>query len=187
MPHHYTELRLLVKGQIDDALASVRRAQEIEPLAAIFSANIGMIYYYGHRYEEAVRQLETTLAMDAGFDHARSYLGRAYLRMGEGQKAIEEFGRRTSITIGSVADLPAAHALMGRGDVAIAELERLLTTARERYVSAYDVATVYAAWAIRRPLSTGSSARWSSVTRRFLSLASIQRSTRCIRIRDSNW
>jgi hypothetical protein len=34
---------------------------------------------------------------------------------------------------------------MGRGDVAIAELERLLTTARERYVSAYDVSTVYAA------------------------------------------
>jgi TolB-like protein len=145
MPHHYVGLRLLAKGQIDDALASVRRAQAIEPLAAIFSANIGMIYYYGRRYDEAVRQLEATLAMDAGFDHARSYLGRAYLRMGDPRKAIEEFERRTSITIGSVADLPAAHALMGRRNEAVAELERLLTTARERYVSAYDVATVYAA------------------------------------------
>jgi TolB-like protein len=145
MPHHYTGLRLLVKGQIDDALASVRRAQEIEPLAAIFSANIGMIYYYGRRYEEAMRQLEATLAMDAGFDHARSYLGRVYLRMGDAQKAIKAFERRTSITIGSVADLPAAHALAGRRDEAVAELERLLTTAREHYVSAYDVATIYAA------------------------------------------
>lgn len=83
--------------------------------------------------------------MDAGLDHARSYLGHAYLRMGDAQKAIEEFERRTSITIGSVADLPAAHAFTGRRDEAVAELERLLTTARERYVSAYDVATVYAA------------------------------------------
>ena len=65
--------------------------------------------------------------------------------MGDAQKANEAFERRTSITIGSVADLPAAHVLAGRRDEAIVELERLVTTARERYVSAYDVATIYAA------------------------------------------
>jgi hypothetical protein len=32
--------------------------------------------------------------------------------------------------------------LTGRRDESVAELERLLTTARERYVSAYDVATI---------------------------------------------
>src|SRR6185503_4603585 len=64
---------------------------------------------------------------------------------GDGRKAIEEFQRRKSITIGSVADLPAAHALTGRRDEAVAELERLLAIATERYVSAYDVATIYAA------------------------------------------
>jgi hypothetical protein len=39
---------------------------------------------------------------------------------------IEAFERRTSITIGSVADLPAAHALAGHQDEAVAELERPL-------------------------------------------------------------
>ncbi|HYR84898.1 MAG TPA: tetratricopeptide repeat protein [Terriglobia bacterium] len=143
--HHYVGLRLLTKGQIDDALAAVRRAQTIEPLAPIFSANIGMIYYYGRRYDEAVMQLQATLEMDPGFDHARSVLGRTYLRLGDNRRAIEEFKRRRTITIGSVADLPAAHALAGHRDKTIAELRHLLATARKRYVSPYDLATIYAA------------------------------------------
>src|SRR5437660_7028488 len=80
--HHYVGLRSCAKGRIDDALAAVRRAQAIEPLAPIFSANIGMIYYYGRRYNEAVAQLQATLAMEPPLDHARSVLGRTYLRLG---------------------------------------------------------------------------------------------------------
>jgi tetratricopeptide (TPR) repeat protein len=83
--------------------------------------------------------------MDAGFDHARSYLGRTYLRMGDTDRALEEFLRRTNTTIGSAADVAAAHALAGRRDEALIELHRLLDAARECYVSPYDVATVYAA------------------------------------------
>jgi tetratricopeptide (TPR) repeat protein len=100
---------------------------------------------YGRRYEDAIKQLEATLAMDAALDHARSVLGRTYLRLGDTERAIEEFERRRTITIGSVADLPAAHALAGNRDKAIAGLRRLLATARKRYVSPYDVATIYAA------------------------------------------
>ena len=143
--HHYVGLRSCAKGRIDDALAAVRRAQAIEPLAPIFSANIGMIYYYGRRYNEAVAQLQATLAMEPPLDHARSVLGRTYLRLGNNRKAIEQFERRRAITIGSVADLPAAHALGGNRDEAIAGLRRLLNAAQERYVSPYDIATIYAA------------------------------------------
>jgi DNA-binding winged helix-turn-helix (wHTH) protein len=143
--HHYVGLRLCGKGHIDDALAAVRRAQAIEPLAPIFSANIGMIYYYGKRYNEAVQQLQSTLAMDSSLDHARSVLGRTYLRLGNTRKAIEQFERRRAITIGSVADLPAAHALSGSREEAIAGLRRLLNAARKRHVSPYDIATIYAA------------------------------------------
>jgi DNA-binding winged helix-turn-helix (wHTH) protein/tetratricopeptide (TPR) repeat protein len=145
MAHHYMGLLLIARGELDEALQSIRRAQALEPLALNFNANIGMTHYYARRYREAARQLETTLRMDGGFDHARSYLGRAYLRVGEFERAIEEFQRRTSVTIGSVADLPAAYALAGRRNDAVEELERLLGAPKDRYVSAFDIATIYAA------------------------------------------
>jgi tetratricopeptide (TPR) repeat protein len=45
LAHHWTGIWSLHKGQIEAALAAVRRAQALEPLAPIFSANLGMIYY----------------------------------------------------------------------------------------------------------------------------------------------
>ncbi|HET6630648.1 MAG TPA: winged helix-turn-helix domain-containing protein [Woeseiaceae bacterium] len=145
MAHHYMGLLLIARGTLDDALASVRRAQALAPLALNFNANVGMIHYYARRYEQAVAQLETTLAMDPASDHARSLLGRALLRLGEFERAILEFERRRSVTIGSAADLPAACALAGREDDARAQLEKMKQAAQDRYVSPFDVATVHAA------------------------------------------
>jgi TolB-like protein len=145
MAHHYMGLLHIARGRLDDALASIQRAQALEPLALNFNANIGMVHYYARRYEEAVAQLEIALGMDAGFDHARSILGRAYLRLGKTERAMEEFGRRRSTTIGSAADLPVALASSGRIAEAMDELHRLIAAGKARYVSAYDIATVWAA------------------------------------------
>lgn len=145
MAHHYMGLLWIARGELGKALQSIRRAQTLEPLALNFNANIGMVHYYARRYSEAARQLETTLAMDVGFDHARSLLGRAYLRMGAFERALQEFRSRSSVTIGSVADLPVAYALAGRKEEAMSELRHLLDLTNSQYVSAFDVATVYAA------------------------------------------
>ncbi len=145
MAHHYMGLLHIARGNLDAALSSIRRAQALEPLALNFNANIGMIHYYARRYEEAVTQLETTLRMEPRFDHARSLLGRAYLRLGQPDRAIREFESRSSTTIGSTADLPVAYALSGRIAEAVAGLEHLRTQAATRFVSCFDIATVYAA------------------------------------------
>ena len=83
--------------------------------------------------------------MDRGLDHARSLLGRTYLRMGDPVRAMGEFEQRRAMTIGSSADVQVAHALAGRRKEALAGLQRLLDEARDRYVSPYDIATIYAA------------------------------------------
>ena len=92
---------------------------------------------------ETVAQLEITLGMESGFDHARSILGRAYLRLGRPDRAIEEFRRRRSTTIGSAADLPTAFACSGRGAEATSELNQLIAAEETQYVAAYDIATVW--------------------------------------------
>jgi TolB-like protein/Tfp pilus assembly protein PilF len=145
MAHHYRGLMHIARGNLTEALASIQRAQALEPLALNFNANIGMVHYYARRYEEAIAQLEITLGMDTSFDHARSILGRAYLRLGKPDRAIEEFGRRHSTTIGSAADLPTALAFSGKAAEALDALNKLIAAEKTQYVAAYDVATVWAA------------------------------------------
>ena len=149
MTHHYIGLQMLAHGRTDDALVSIRRAQALEPLAANMNANIGMVHYYAERYDAAIAQLEATLQLDPSFDHARSFLGRALLGLGECDRAIEQFQRRSGVTIGCNADLPAALALGGRRREATVELNRLLRDSKTRYVSAFEIATIYAA--MRQP------------------------------------
>jgi len=145
MAHHYMGLLMVPLGRLDEALDHVRRAQSLEPLAANYNANIGMIHYYAGRYETAIAQLEATLELDGSFDHARSYLGRALLRLGEHERALAQFNRRVGMTIGSAADVPSALALSGRTIEAERELALLLEMSRRRYVSPFDIATIYVA------------------------------------------
>jgi tetratricopeptide (TPR) repeat protein len=104
-----------------------------------------MVYYFASRYHEAIAQLEATLELDSEYSHARSFLGRAYLRLGEFDKALKEFERRQSGTILSKADIPMTLALAGRRGEAESKLANLLAEARTTYVSPYDIATVQAA------------------------------------------
>ncbi len=142
--HMWYGLFLGWSGRYEDGLARLRQAQELEPLQLGASANIGMLLYYSRRYDEAIDQLRKVLAVEPGLDHARSFLGRAYLRKGDPAAAIAEFSQRKSLSVGSYADLGMALAFAGRRDEAAAELGRLMALRNERYVSAYDIASVHA-------------------------------------------
>ena len=142
--HMHFALYHMQAGRFAEALDRLRHAQELEPLFLGAGANIGMLYYFLGRYDDAIEQLQRVLQADPGMDHARSFLGRSYLRKGEHDRAIVEFGRRMSLSVGSYADLGSAYALAGRTEEAVAELDRLLTLARVRYIPAYDIAAIYA-------------------------------------------
>jgi TolB-like protein/Tfp pilus assembly protein PilF len=142
--HMWYGLYLAWAGNFEGGLARLRKAQELEPLQLGASANIGMLLYFSRRYDEAIRQLQSVLAVEPGLDHARSLLGRAYLRKGDAAAAIREFRLRKSLSVGSYADLGMALALAGRREEAVAELDRVLALRGERYVSAYDIAGIQA-------------------------------------------
>ena len=148
MAHHHMALLAMTAGQFDDALVWMRRALDLQPLAANIRANIGMILYYAGRYQEAVALLDATVEIH-DFAHARSLLGRCWLRLGQPEKALEQFSLRKEASIGSAADEPAALALAGRLDESEAKLDALLASRKTGYVSAYDLATVYAAQGVR--------------------------------------
>jgi serine/threonine-protein kinase len=142
---HYMGLLMISYGRFDEALDFIRRAQACEPLAPNLNSNIGLIHYYAGRHAQAKRQFEATLELDPHFDHARSFLGRTLMRMGDIDGAIVEFERRSGFTLGFDADLPSAYALRGETARARAELDRLKAERAQRHVSAYDIASIHAA------------------------------------------
>jgi DNA-binding winged helix-turn-helix (wHTH) protein/tetratricopeptide (TPR) repeat protein len=144
MAHMWYGLYLAWTGRIDDGIASLREAQKLQPLQLTSSANIGMLLYNARRYDEAIQQLRSVVDAAPDMDHARSFLGRAYLRTGDTAAAIREFKLRKSLSVGSYADLGMALALAGRREEAVAELNRVLALRSERYVSAYDIASIQA-------------------------------------------
>lgn len=143
--HMWYGLLLAWSGRFDESLARLQYAQQLEPLQLGTSANIGMILYFSRRYDEAIDWLLKLLDAEPGMDHARSFLGRAYLRKGDYDAAIREFAQRSSPTVSSQSDLASAYALAGRRQEALAELDRLLALSRERYVSSYDIAAIHVA------------------------------------------
>lgn len=142
---HYKGLQSMCAGKFEDAFCDLRRAQAIEPLAPNISANIAMGYYYAGRYHDAIGQAEATLEIAPQFAHAQSLLGRSWLRLGDIDQAIRIFRQRGGITIGSAADVPAALAIAGMHAESKVGLDTLLAARSNRYVSAFDIATVYAA------------------------------------------
>jgi len=142
---HYMGLQAMCAQNFEAAFRYLRRAQAIEPLAPNISANIAMGLYYAGQYDQAIAQAEATLELAPQFAHAQSILARSWLRLGDVERALELFRSRGSVTIGSAADVPAALALAGRYSESRGLLDELLAARGHRYVSAFDIATVYAA------------------------------------------
>ncbi len=142
--HVYLGLHLATRGRFDDGIAELRTAQALEPAQPAFSALIGMVLTYQRRYDAAIEQLESTLEMNPDFPTTNTYLALAHLRRGDYDKALDHLGRTTSHTPGSGAYRGQILALSGRRDESGQELERLLAASKQRYVPAYDIATIHA-------------------------------------------
>jgi DNA-binding winged helix-turn-helix (wHTH) protein/TolB-like protein/Tfp pilus assembly protein PilF len=138
-------LLLGCQGQFDESIVRLRRAQELEPAQPIYAALIGMVLMYQRRYDDAIEQLQLTLQMDPNFPTTNTYLAAAYLRRGDYEKAMGYLGHARSLAPGSQGYAGQIYALSGRRAAALQEIERLRALSKQRYVSAYDIATIYAA------------------------------------------
>jgi DNA-binding winged helix-turn-helix (wHTH) protein/TolB-like protein/Tfp pilus assembly protein PilF len=136
-------LYLAYAGRFDEALARLAQAQALEPSAPVYSALIGMVLSYAGRHDEAIAQLHATLEMDARLPTAHTYLALASLRSGRLEDAARALDRIESPTPGSMAYRGQLYALLERREDALAEVARLVELGKTRYVSAYDVASIY--------------------------------------------
>ena len=145
--HQWYAINFELQGQPDAAIAETQRALELDPLSIIINARLGHCYYHARRYDEAINQYKKTLELDPNFAIAHSRLGWAYLQKGMPREAVEELLRAKALTgtppetLASVKQAFARSGMQGYWKK-ILELEQQNATAR--YVSAYEIAVLYA-------------------------------------------
>ena len=93
MAHEWYAEYLAALGRHDEALAEIKRAQQLDPLAVPVTRAVGWVLYFARRYDEAIEELQKALAMDAGFVGARMVLWWAWVAKGAFDKAIEDIRR----------------------------------------------------------------------------------------------
>jgi DNA-binding winged helix-turn-helix (wHTH) protein/Tfp pilus assembly protein PilF len=131
-------------GQVDEALAALRRAREIEPMVLQLSGNYARVLYSARRYEEAIDFLKPLVAANPHFYHARSVLGWALIATGDLAGAEEQLRLVTDPGINQ-SNMGFLYAKLGRRDDALREIERLEERGREGHGVAYDLTIIYSA------------------------------------------
>jgi DNA-binding winged helix-turn-helix (wHTH) protein/TolB-like protein len=133
------------RGDAERSREEFRRTQQLNPNGLAAPAAAAWSLVYARRYDEAIAELRRILAIADDFQLARGFLIRTLLAKGAYDEALQELQGRTLQTLGSHGFRAEALALAGRKQEAQTELDRVLALSKQQYVSAYDIAMIYAA------------------------------------------
>jgi TolB-like protein/Flp pilus assembly protein TadD len=145
--HHSYGYFLGVMGRYEEAYTELQRALRLDPVSSIFNAFLGFVYLHAHRYNQAIEQFLKTLELDATSGAAQCGLGWAYCCNAQYEPAIAALRKAIPLWPGStcIAWLGEAYATAGYPDEARRVLAQLDQLSKERYVTPYGVARIYAA------------------------------------------
>ena len=139
-------LVLAAQERYDEAIAVQRRAQELDPLAPVFTSDLATTYLRAGRTDEAMREARRLVDIDRSFPNGHATLGWAHMLKGQTTEGIEEIRQALSLSPGNtlyLAQFGEALGLAGRREEALAVLEQLEQIARERYVMPYHFAYIH--------------------------------------------
>jgi TolB-like protein/DNA-binding winged helix-turn-helix (wHTH) protein/Flp pilus assembly protein TadD len=146
--HHWYGWHLSLSGRNDDAIAELKKAQNLDPLSLIINADLAELLLIAHRTDASIQQSRKTIEMDANFPLAHNQLGVAYLQAQRHDDAVSELQKAVQLSASSptcTANLARAFALSGRRHEAVQLLGDLKKSSNASYSNASEVAVVYAA------------------------------------------
>jgi Tfp pilus assembly protein PilF len=81
----------LAGGNLQRALLELKKAESLDPQDHITQYDIGLVYYYRERYDQAIPHFERAIQLKPEFAPAINGLGNAYSAQGDWDKAIEAY------------------------------------------------------------------------------------------------
>jgi DNA-binding winged helix-turn-helix (wHTH) protein/Flp pilus assembly protein TadD len=131
---------LAVTERLEEALREIRRAQELDPLSVVISAEMAWILYLARDFQGAIEQAWKALVLEPKFAAAQYALGLAYEQKGMTEEAIAEFKNACSCSghhPAAIAALGHAYSLAGKREEAWQTLQQFEEISQRRSVSPY--------------------------------------------------
>jgi TolB-like protein/tetratricopeptide (TPR) repeat protein len=142
--HQWFGLWFVAQGQPREAIASVKRALQEDPLSLPANISLAEAYYFARDYDKAIEQAKQAIELDSDSALAHFNLGRAYYMKKQYALALEEFkrARASSPYPATLVPIGMAYAAMGDAIHADESLTELNGIAQQRYVPAVYFALI---------------------------------------------
>jgi TolB-like protein/Tfp pilus assembly protein PilF len=145
--HHWYAVSCLAPlARLNEALDEMLLAQALDPVSLIIARDIAVIYYYKRDFERALEQCDHTIELNPHFSPAYWTLGLIQEQLGDFDESIAAFQRAIQLSPQSPrmkAALARSLAMCGKKDEALGILQELRSLAEKRYVSPFEIASVY--------------------------------------------
>lgn len=136
--HHWYALHLIGLGRSSEAIAEIKRAQELDPASPLLTTDTGLVFYFARQYNSAKKECEKALALDAKFGLAHRTLGLIEEEIGMHQEARAQFQEARGV-LGEdpwmLAEIGRSYVRAGSREQALHSMSELRSLAKKRYVS----------------------------------------------------
>jgi len=146
--HHWYAWHLALLRRYDEALAEMRKAQNLDPLSLVINADLAELLALAGSYDASIQQSLKTLELDPNFGLAHNHLGQAYLQKRMTAQAIDELKKAVALSAGGatcIANLARAYVAAGQRADAAGLLDDLKRRSSPLHSYASEIAVVYAA------------------------------------------
>ena len=143
--HLFYANMLAAMGRHEEAIRTVTRGHELDPLSMIIRAARAWMHFFARDLDAAVPLIEELMEREPDFSTAFLWASPIYEVRGEYDKALRvaiRGGEMTARNPWALSGMGRALAKMGRGSEAEAILAELRDVASRRYVSPYDLGLV---------------------------------------------
>jgi eukaryotic-like serine/threonine-protein kinase len=144
--HQWYALYLAAMRRMDEAMAEIQRAEQLDPLSLPIITNKGWILYLARRNDEAQETLMRALELDQDFVLAHRRLGQVYEEKQMFVEARREYDRCLQMApddAESLAALGHAYGASGEPERAREIIAKLTAASPCRYVPAYLIAVIH--------------------------------------------
>jgi serine/threonine-protein kinase len=144
--NHWHAEYVMTMGRQVEAIALMKKSQELDPLSLIINDAIGWANYMARRYDEALEQLLQTAELDPNYPVTYWILGAIYRATGRYELAITEGEKAVKLSGGSPvmrAALAHSYGKAGKAKEALQILDELTELAKWKYVAPHFFAGIH--------------------------------------------
>jgi len=137
---------LAMSGRTSEALSELKHAQQLDPLSLFVATDMNVPFYVERQYDLSIQQSRKVIEMEPNFFLAHYTLAVALAQKRDYTTAISEFQKARSLSDvpWNYAGLGYLYAASGQRQEALQVIADLKAKAKQRHISSYAIATVYA-------------------------------------------